>query len=153
MRVLSSAGNYCENSFWVAPIKHNRAGLWWHMLRIPYKRLAFSVVRLLILPANVYDLKILMGANQYEFGVFSETGVMTPWLRALTGWSSTWYSSCHPHDSSQSSVTPVQAIWLAFLTRLDWGRRVTMSQPRLQWDQGGGRERTKDKDNMWVCLF
>lgn len=53
------------------------------MLRIPYKRLAFSVVRLLTLPANVYDLKILMGANQYEFGVFSETGVMTPWLRAL----------------------------------------------------------------------
>lgn len=24
-----------------------------------------------------------MGANQYEFVVFSETGVMTQWLRAL----------------------------------------------------------------------
>lgn len=58
-------------------------GVWWHVLRIPYKCLAFSVVRLLILPANVYDLKVLMGANQYEFEVFSETGVMTQWLKAL----------------------------------------------------------------------
>lgn len=79
------------------------------MLRIPYKRLAFSVVRLLILPSNIYDLKILMGANQYEFEVFSETGVMTQWLRALADLQP-GNSSCHPHDSSQPSVTPVQAI-------------------------------------------
>lgn len=47
-----------------------------HILRIPYKKFNISVVRLLLLPASVYDLNIVMDANHCGLEVFSEAGEM-----------------------------------------------------------------------------